>query len=96
MAKKRRNYIKNYPEGQRNNNPKELLPFKTGAYRIARETKVPILPIALKNTGKAMPIGGLVNFADIKMIIGEPFHVESVDQIPHLIEGTRDFLLKHL
>lgn len=65
-----------FPEAMRNPNPKTLLPFKTGAYRIAKETKVPILPITLKNTGYAMPIGGLVNFANISMVIHEPFFVE--------------------
>ena len=41
-----------FPEGTRNrNNPDELLPFKFGAVKMAKETGSMIIPIALKSKG---------------------------------------------
>ena len=68
-----------YPEGQRELTPYQFEKFKTGAFRIAHKTGIPILPITIKGTDKAMPIGGKVNFADLEIIIDEPFYVENND-----------------
>lgn len=68
-----------YPEGQRELIPYKMEIFKTGAFRIAYKTGVPILPIIIKGTERAMPIGGKVWFADIEMIIEEPFYVTDED-----------------
>ena len=41
-----------FPEGTRNRkNPDELLPFKFGAVKMAKETDSMIIPIALKSKG---------------------------------------------
>lgn len=80
-----------FPEGKRTKG--ELGKFKTGAYRISQETEVPILPIALINTNKAMRIGGIVSTANIKIVIGEPFHVPpGWDIIQEKIKHTKDFI----
>lgn len=41
-----------YPEGTRSKIPKQLLPFKHGAFTIAKEAGVPILPVTLVNVQK--------------------------------------------
>ncbi len=43
-----------FPEGTRSATG-ELLPFKDGAFRLAIETGVPILPLAVAGTGSALP-----------------------------------------
>jgi 1-acyl-sn-glycerol-3-phosphate acyltransferase len=47
------------PEGTRSRTG-ELLPFHDGAFRIAVEKQLPILPIAVAGTGDCMPAGSLL------------------------------------
>ena len=46
-----------FPEGTQNRSGELLQPFKDGAFRIALETKQPILPIMVTGAGKLMPPG---------------------------------------
>ncbi len=46
-----------FPEGTRSASGK-LLPFKSGAFRLAAETGVPVLPVAVHGTARGMPKGG--------------------------------------
>ena len=46
-----------FPEGTRSKTA-ELLPFKDGAFRLAIDAGVPILPLALSGTGTALPKHG--------------------------------------
>jgi len=84
-----------YPEGQRSLKPYNLEKFKTGAFRIAYQTAIPILPITIKGTAEAMPIGGYVNSSNIQITIDEPFYVENENYFEY-IEKTRNIILKNL
>ena len=88
-----------YPEGRRSANPYMVLPFKTGAFRLAQKTGVPILPIVIKGTGTAMPIGGWCYPAHIEIVIGHPIYIgtswSNIKQHPS-IEETRKFMMTHL
>jgi 1-acyl-sn-glycerol-3-phosphate acyltransferase len=46
-----------FPEGTRSRTA-ELLPFKDGAFRLAIEAGVPVLPLAVSGTGTALPKHG--------------------------------------
>jgi 1-acyl-sn-glycerol-3-phosphate acyltransferase len=46
-----------FPEGTRSARG-TLLPFKSGAFRLALEAGVPVLPIAVHGTAQGMPKGG--------------------------------------
>src|SRR5690606_34634545 len=53
------NPIMMFPEGTRSKDGK-LRPFKLGAFRLARELELPILPIVIEGTGNALPKAGFV------------------------------------
>lgn len=44
-----------YPEGTRNRTSKPLQPFQNGAFKLAEDMKVPILPSLILYTGKVLP-----------------------------------------
>jgi 1-acyl-sn-glycerol-3-phosphate acyltransferase len=46
-----------FPEGTRSSRGK-LLPFKSGAFRLAIEAGVPVLPVAVSGTAHGLPKGG--------------------------------------
>jgi len=47
-----------FPEGTMNRTSSPLLRFHSGAFRIAQESKVPIIPIAIANAGNLLPPRG--------------------------------------
>jgi 1-acyl-sn-glycerol-3-phosphate acyltransferase len=61
-----------FPEGTQNRSKELLQPFKDGAFRIAIETKQPILPIMIEGAGKLMPPGKAEIYpGKIRIVIGE-------------------------
>ena len=65
-----------FPEGTRSTNG-EMLPFKSGALKLATKSKAPIIPITLVGVNQIMPKGTLkVNKVNIKVIISEPIYID--------------------
>lgn len=56
-----------YPEGTRNKTNEPLRPFHNGAFRLAKETGNPILPIAMFNTAKVLPANKTFFFWPVKI-----------------------------
>jgi 1-acyl-sn-glycerol-3-phosphate acyltransferase len=66
-----------FAEGTQNRSKEILQPFKDGAFRIALETKQPILPMMIMGAGKLMPPGKFqILPGRIKIVIGEEIPVE--------------------
>lgn len=60
-----------FPEGTQNRTTEVLQPFYDGAFRIAIETRQPVLPMVILNAGNLMPPGKLsVKPGKIKIIVG--------------------------
>lgn len=67
-----------FPEGTQNRSGETLQPFKDGAFRIALETKQPILPIMIEGAGKLMPPGKFEVYpGKIKITIGQEIQTDS-------------------
>lgn len=67
-----------FAEGTQNRTKEILQPFKDGAFRMALETKQPILPMMVLGAGKLMPPGKFkVLPGRIKIVIGEEIPVDS-------------------
>ncbi|MEI6681864.1 MAG: lysophospholipid acyltransferase family protein [Bacteroidota bacterium] len=67
-----------FPEGTRSHDG-NLQPYKTGAFRLALETKSPILPVILKETHRAIKKGGLLIHKNdrIKLMVLDPIPYDS-------------------
>lgn len=81
-----------YPEGTRSRDG-ALKPFKKGAFRIAADSDLPIVPIAIAGTDAAFPPGSrLIRGGKAVMSIGEPIPTEDVghDGLDALRDRVRD------
>lgn len=65
-----------FAEGTQNRSAEILQPFKDGAFRIAVDTQLPIVPIVIMGAGKLMP-PGTVNLhpGKIKIMVGKEIDV---------------------
>ncbi|NND84786.1 MAG: 1-acyl-sn-glycerol-3-phosphate acyltransferase [Acidimicrobiia bacterium] len=66
-----------YPEGTRTRTG-ELQRFKVGAFFIAVENQLPVLPVAIHGSWDAWPPGPLVHGGSIVVEIGEPIPTEGL------------------
>lgn len=90
-----------FPEGTipRHDNPK-LIPFKDGAFRIAIEKQVPIVPVTLPYNWKILPDDGkwLIHRHLMKLIIHEPIetHGMTLEDVDKLKEKTYQVIHEEL
>ena len=85
-----------FPEGTRTSEG-ELGSFKKGAFYMATEAQVPVLPIGIQGSGNCLPPGGFsVTPGKIKLTAGKPIDSEgypaSADGRNRLLEEVRDRL----
>ena len=83
-----------FPEGTRSKDG-ELLPFKSGIFRIIKKTRVPIFPITLVGVHKVMPKTGIALYpGEIKII---PHEIISEEQIKNMsFEELRDLVRERI
>lgn len=69
-----------FPEGTRNST-NALLPFKKGAFRMALDLGIPLLPITIMGTKDILPTKSLSLFpGKVKMILHPPVDIKKYDQ----------------
>jgi 1-acyl-sn-glycerol-3-phosphate acyltransferase len=87
-----------YPEGTRS--PDEnLQPFKKGAFMMAVQTGIPILPVTCNGAFRVLPKKTIFfRPGHIEVVIAAPIQTEGLTQedVPNLIERTRHAMLSNL
>ena len=84
-----------FPEGTRSRTD-ELLPFKDGAFRLAVESGVPILPLVVAGTRGAMQKGSLLfgrSRAEVRALDPIPTDGMTIADVPMLRERVRDLII---
>jgi len=79
--------------------PGELLPFKKGAFYMARQAGVPVVPVAIKNSDKLMGKGtGEARSGIIEMIVKRPVPTTDLtdEQLNTLITNVRESIAAEL
>ena len=80
--------------------PGELLPFKKGAFYMARQAGVPVVPVAIKNSDVLMGKGtGETRSGTIEMVFMKPIDTKSLttdDDIDRLIADVHALIAKEL
>lgn len=87
-----------YPEGTRTPNG-QLLPFKRGAFRMAVQTGIPILPVTSNGAFKVLPKKTVwFRPGHITVTIGDPIVTAGLteEDVPALLGKTRDEISKNL
>ena len=85
-----------FAEGTQNRTTEILQPFKDGAFRIAIDTQLPIIPLVVIGAGPLMPPGKMdIKPGNIKVVAGEPISVEGLttDDVQTLKQKTFDTML---
>jgi 1-acyl-sn-glycerol-3-phosphate acyltransferase len=93
---RRRVSVMIFPEGTRSRTA-ELLPFKDGAFRLAIEAGVPVLPMAVSGTGTALPKHGWRfgrSAAEVQVL--DPIETAglTLDDVPSLKARVRDIIVQ--
>lgn len=85
-----------FPEGTRSKDGK-LGAFKKGAFSVAAKTKVPVVPITLKGTGKIMPAGmeGILNLGSVEVVIHKPIEGSDPEELCNKARKTIADELNH-
>jgi 1-acyl-sn-glycerol-3-phosphate acyltransferase len=87
-----------YPEGTRSSDP-NLQPFKKGAFMMAVQTGVPILPVTCNGAYRVLPRKTITFIpGHITVTIGDPIQTQGLTEqdVPELMERTRHEIAKSL
>ena len=75
-----------YPEGTRSRDG-EMRPFKKGAFRIATDNDLPVLPVTISGTREAWPAGSrLIRGGKVRVVVHPPVETADLDTAGDLTE----------
>lgn len=71
--------------------------MQKGAFSVAAKTKVPVVPITLKGTGKVMPAGmeGILNLGSVEVVIHKPIEGSDPEELCNKARKTIADELNH-
>ncbi|MFB6305863.1 MAG: lysophospholipid acyltransferase family protein, partial [Flavobacteriales bacterium] len=85
-----------FPEGTRSEDGK-LLPFKNGAFKLAKEMGTPLLPITINGTKNVLPKKHFnVQPGKPEIIIHDPVYPENFEDMSIMKEKVRDIINQEL
>ncbi len=87
-----------YPEGTRGWD-EHLQPFKKGAFMMAVQTGIPILPVTCNGAFRVLPKKTILfKPGHIEVVIGDPIETKgmTVRDVPTLMQRTREIMLNNL
>lgn len=87
-----------YPEGTRTRDG-SLRPFKKGAFRMAIDAGVPVVPVTIDGAFRAMPPGAIrVENVPVRIVIHDPIPTAGLgpEDVPALMEQVRDVIASAL
>jgi 1-acyl-sn-glycerol-3-phosphate acyltransferase len=84
-----------FPEGTRNYSS-ELKPFQKGAFRLAIENSVPVVPVVIQGTGRIVTKGSNLNKTfnrtDISVTYLDPVYPEEGEKVRELSRRVRTIM----
>jgi 1-acyl-sn-glycerol-3-phosphate acyltransferase len=83
-----------FAEGTRSRDG-QVMPFKKGAFRFAWETRLPILPVTIKNSARILPSDSLDLIpGTVDIIIHRPIYISDhhLEQLDEIIEQSRNII----
>ena len=86
-----------FPEGTRTRDG-SLQPLKKGGFRLAVESGLPVVPVAIVGTRRAMPRGSMVlRPVPVEMHLGPPLPTRGLTEadLPALMQAARDEMERH-
>lgn len=84
-----------FPEGTRSDR-RQMLPFKRGAFKLAKELGLPILPVTINGSGRILPTKTLNLMPGVvEIVIHEPIDSTDLDEL-ELAQLARDRIASQL
>ena len=85
-----------FPEGTRSRTS-EIGAFKKGAFRMAKELDIPVVPVSIHNTSRVLPPGSLDwRPGKVRLVFHRPLPVNDSTDINHLAIETRNIIADSL
>lgn len=86
-----------FPEGTRSRSS-EMGEFKSGSFKLATRTGIPIVPVTIKNTYKIWEEKKRVRSADVEMIISEPVETDYLtkEELKELPSKVKKIIMEKL